>query len=251
MSATKFSQKKPTILITENGLEGFDLSVKALVPYVRCTPEFFAVEIQGEGYFTLTDAFYEKLSKGFSAGTITITGNATIKQETERSVISTGEISIIGEGAEYAEPITLPEFPDSVVQAGTQLDYVPSYPAVVERSEENLVVTLKIPMLASGVMAIQDIASLPPTKELTLDFGEWVVASIKDTGRYSKNLPITYLSSPEGEVKFLANNKYFKQVIESLEGEALITIYATDKDSAIIFSQKTKELEYIFMVAGK
>lgn len=251
-ASSKFSQKNPIVAVTQEGLEGYDASVRAIIPYVRCNPTFFTGEIAGSGYFNLTSSFLEKLSKGFSAGTVTITGKAVLTRESERSVVVNGEVKIIGEGAEYTEPISLPEFPDSIIQAGTQLDWFPKFAANIDRDDKHAVVKLKIPLLASGIMAIQDIAALPPSKEMTMSFGtEEVVVSIKDTGRYSRSLPIDYLQSPADGTQFVANNKYFKRAVENAEGNVLVSVYANDKDSAIIFSQLTEDLEYIFMVSGK
>jgi hypothetical protein len=253
-AATQFSNKEPIVVIDDGILEGFDLSVKALVPYVRCNQTFFTGDVLGNGYFCLTKAFLEKFSKGFSSGTVTVTGNATITKDAGRGVVTSGEISVVGENTEYTEPISLPEFPEAVQTSGSQLDYWPKFGAKIERDDEFIVVNLKLAMDISGVMSIQDIAAMPPSKQMTMAFGpEVVVASIKDAGRYSRELPIEYKIAPEADLNFLANNKYFERAIKYMEGKVLVSVYgvAGAEESIIVFSQKTEDLEYIFFVSGK
>lgn len=251
-AATKFSNKEPLIVVADGILEGFDLSVKALVPYVRCNPSFFIGDVTGAGYFCLTKTFLEKFSKGFSAGTVTIKGEVTLKKDAGKGVEIIGSISIVGENADYTEPVTLPEFPSEVQTSGTQLDYWPTFGATIERDDSHVVMELKLDMAASGVMSIQDIAAMPPSKKMTMTFGTLdVEASIEDAGRYSRTLSIEYKVVPEEAHNFLVNNKYFSRAVEYLEGKVLVSIYGSkDKESAIIFSQKTDDLEYIFLVGG-
>ena len=253
-AATKFSNKEPIIAIKDGILEGWDLSVRALVPYVRCNPSFFVSEVSGEGYFTLTQTLFEKLKKGFAAGSVTISGSITLRM-TGKLVEATGQIAIIGDGVNYYEPVTLPEFPDSVQTAGTQLDWFPNIGLNVDRSGEYAVANLKLDMVASGVMSIQDISTMPPSKKMTMSFNEdCVLASIRDAGRYSKTLPIEYAVTPKSsELDFLANNKYFSRAVENMDGKVLVSVYGVldVEESIIIFSQKTEDIEYIFVVSGK
>ena len=253
-AATKFSNKEPVIIVNEGIVEGFDLSVKALIPYVRCNQSFFTGEVTGSGYFCLTKTLLEKFGKGFSAGTVTISGKVTLRPVAGRGVETVGEISIIGDGTEYVEPITLPEFPDAVQSTNTQLDYFPTFGATIERDENYLVPKLKLDMVVSGVMSIQDIAAMPPSKTATIIFGpDSVNASIKDAGKYSKNMSIEYVLTSEGSIEFLANNKYFNRAVEYLEGKVLVSVYGVleSEESIIAFTQKTEDLEYVFFVSGK
>lgn len=253
-AATKFSSKEPIIVINDGILEGFDLSVKALIPYVRCNQSFFIGEVTGRGYFCLTKTLLEKFSKGFAAGTVTISGKITLRPVAGRGVETTGEIIIVGEGTEYVEPISLPEFPDKVQSTNTQLDYFPTFGATIDRDENYLVPKLKLDMVVSGVMSIQEIAAMPPSKTATIIFGpDSVNASIKDAGKFSKNMSIEYVLTSEENVEFLANNTYFKRATEFLEGKVLVSVYGVLKaeESIIAFTQKTEDLEYIFFVSGK
>lgn len=253
-AATQFSNKEPVIVVNEGILEGFDLSVKALIPYVRCNETFFIGKVTGSGYFCLTKTLLEKFSKGFSSGTVTIVGKATITKDAGKGVVIIGEVTIVGENTEYTEPITLPEFPEPVQTTGTQLDYFPTFGAQVERDDEHIVVKLKLDMDASGIMSIQDIAAMPPSKLMTMAFGpESVSASIKDAGRYAKKLSVEYKIAPESSLEFLANNKYFERAVKYMEGKVLVSIYGVTgaEESIIVFSQKTEDLEYIFFVSGK
>lgn len=253
-AASKFSSKEPIITIDDGMLEGYDISVKAIIPYVRCNPSFFLGKVNGAGYFVLTKSLLEKFSKGFSAGTVTIRGKVALKKEAGRDVEAVGEILVEGENAEYSEPITLPEFPEAVKSSGTQLDWWPKFGAKIERDDTHVVVNLKLDMVASGIMSIQDIAAIPPSKQMTMGFDtSGVIASIKDAGRYSRVLPIEYMIPPEANLDFVANNKYFERAVAHLEGKVLVSVYGIVKaeESIIVFSQKTDDLEYIFFVSGK
>jgi len=253
-ASTKFSSKEPIIIVKDGLVEGWDLSVRALIPYVRCNPSFFISEVTGEGYFTLTKTLLEKFKKGFQAGSVTFNGKALLK-EVGNGVEITGEISITGENANYSEPITLPEFPDKVQTSKTWLSFFPEIGLKVERNEQFAVAQLKLAMVCSGIMSIQDISAMPPSDKMTMSFqSDGVVASIKDAGRYSRNLPIEYIVAPESDnLDFLANNDYFGRAVENMQGKVLTSIYGIVdvEESIIVFSQKTEDLEYIFLVSGK